>query len=112
MSKGRVDQWTTTYTSYRTQPQTLSPNAFLLRCSNYLSACDQAVKEAAYTSLIRPLIEYSSSAWDPHTEQLITEVEKIQHRAACFVLSDCKSYEPGSIVNDVTKTWLDSSKAP
>ena len=60
-----------------------------------LSACDPAVKEAAYMSLVRPLIEYVSSDWDPHTEQPIAEVEKIQRRAARFVLSDYKSYEPG-----------------
>ena len=42
----------------------------LLRCN--LSACDPAVKEAAYLymymSLDRPLIEYASSACDPHNE--------------------------------------------
>lgn len=62
-----------------------------------LSACDPALKEAAYMSLVRPLIEYASCAWDPHTEQLIAEVEKIQRRAARFVLSDYESYEPGSM---------------
>lgn len=48
-------------------------------------------------SLVRPLIEYASSAWDNHTEQLIAEVEKIQRRAARFFLSDYKHYEPGSM---------------
>ena len=62
-----------------------------------LSACDPAVREAAYMSLVRPLIEYASSAWDPHTEQLIAEVEKIQRRAARFVLSDYKSFELDSM---------------
>ena len=47
-------------------------------------------------SPVRPLIEYASCAWDLHNEQLIAEVEKIQRRAARFVLSDYESYEPGS----------------
>ena len=47
--------------------------------------------------LVRPLLEYACSSWDPYMEQLITEIETIEHRAARFVLSDYKSYEPGSI---------------
>lgn len=55
-------------------------------------------------SLVRPLIEYASSAWDNHTEQLIAEVEKIQHRAAHFVLSDYESkLWAWFYVNDVEK---------
>ena len=71
-----------------------------------LSAC-----EAAYISLVRPLIEYASCAWDPHTEQLIAEVEKIQRRAARFVVSGYESYEPGSMSMIVEKTWLATFKA-
>ena len=47
--------------------------------------------------LVRPLLEYACSAWDPYTGQLITEVEKVQRRAARFVLSDFESFEPGSV---------------
>ena len=64
---------------------------------NLSASSDPAVKEAAYMSLVRPLIEYASCAWDPHTEQVIAEVEKTQRRAARFVLSDYESYEPGSM---------------
>ena len=48
-------------------------------------------------SLVRPFIECASSTWDPHIEQLIAEVEKIQCRAAHFVLSKYKIYERGSM---------------
>ena len=30
-----------------------------------LYACPQAVKEAAYNGLVRPVLEYSGSVWDP-----------------------------------------------
>ena len=64
-----------------------------------LSACDKKIKEAAYFGLVRPLLEYASQAWDPHTSNLIDEIEKVQKRAARFVMSDYRNYEPGSVTN-------------
>ena len=33
-----------------------------------LFSCPQHVKEAAYKGLVRPVLEYGSSVWDPHTK--------------------------------------------
>ena len=44
------------------------------------------VKAQAYKSLVRPLLEYSCTAWDPYTKQLINKLEMVQHRAARFAL--------------------------
>ena len=33
-----------------------------------LISCPQDVNEAAYKGLFRPVLEYGSSAWDPHTQ--------------------------------------------
>ena len=62
-----------------------------------LSTCDGRVKEAAYLGLGRPLLEYASQAWDPHTDNLPNEIEKIQRRAARFVTSDYQNYELGNV---------------
>ena len=43
------------------------------------------MKEAAYKGLVRPVLEYGSSIWDPHTHGLQEELEKVQNRAAWFV---------------------------
>ena len=43
------------------------------------------MKEAAYKGLVRPVLEYGSSVWDPHTHCLREELEKVQNRAARFV---------------------------
>jgi len=32
----------------------------------YLHSCPERVKAQAYTSLVRPVLEYGSSAWDPY----------------------------------------------
>ena len=47
-----------------------------------LSACPQDVKESAYKGLVRPVLEYSSSVWDPSGILLQEELEKVQKRAA------------------------------
>ena len=45
----------------------------------------QDVKEAAYKTLVRPIIEYGSSVWDPYTQGIQGELEKVQTRVARFV---------------------------
>ena len=50
-----------------------------------LYSCPLDVKDAAYKGLVRPVLEYRSSVWDPHTHGLQEELEKVQNRAARFV---------------------------
>jgi hypothetical protein len=46
------------------------------------------VKATAYTTLVRPSIEYASSVWDPYTRNNIHQLEAIQRRAARFVYNN------------------------
>jgi Reverse transcriptase (RNA-dependent DNA polymerase)/Endonuclease-reverse transcriptase len=50
------------------------------------SKASRPVKEAAYKAIVRPLLEYSSSVWDPHQAGLTHSVEMVQRRAARFCL--------------------------
>ena len=50
-----------------------------------LNACPQEVKEAPYIGLVRPVLEYSSSVWDPSGVGFQDKLEKVQNRAARFV---------------------------
>ena len=61
-----------------------------------LFSCPQDVKEAAYKTLVRPILEYGSTVWDPHCNGLNDELENVQKRAARFVTRNY-SYETGSM---------------
>ena len=61
-----------------------------------LFSCPQDVKEAAYKSMVRPILEYGSTAWDPHCNGLNDELENVQKRAARFVTRNY-SYETSSM---------------
>ena len=47
----------------------------------------QEVKEAAYKELVRPVLDYGSSVWDPPGVVLQEELESMQKRAARFGLN-------------------------
>ena len=72
------------------------------RCLGFLRrtlfSCPQNVKEAAYKGMVRPILEYESSVWDPHTDKLREELEKVQNRAARFVTRNYV-YETGSMTD-------------
>ncbi len=59
--------------------------AFLQR---NLSRCPRPVKEQAYKTYVRPILEYASTVWDPHTIELTNQLEMVQSRAARFVTAD------------------------
>lgn len=42
-------------------------------------------KSDAYISMIRPLLEYACTVWDPHEIVLINKVERVQNMAARLV---------------------------
>ena len=52
-----------------------------------LQVKNRDIKSSAYIGLVRPLVEYCSTIWDPHFHKYIDNLEKIQRRATRYVFS-------------------------
>ena len=73
--------WNTHIENITTKPnQTLG---FLRR--NVQINCPR-IKPAAYQTLVRPLLEYAPTVWDPHTQANIKKIEMVQRRATRYTL--------------------------
>ena len=48
---------------------------------------NKKTKETAYKALVRPLLEYAATVWDPYTASETQAIEKVQRRAARWVSS-------------------------
>ena len=47
--------------------------------------CPKSMQETAYTTLVRPKLQYARSAWDPHYQKDKAALERVQPKAARFV---------------------------
>ena len=65
-----------------------------------LYSCSPFVKETAYRSLVRPMLEHCSSIWDPYHQEYKNKLESLQRRAARFV---CKDLRHQSHVSDMLR---------
>ena len=68
-----------------------------------ISKFPENIKKMAYLALVRPNLEYASSAWDPYQANHISKIEMVQRRSARFIKHQY-SREPGS-VTQLMKTW-------
>ena len=46
------------------------------------------LKESAYKTYVRPLVEYAASVWDPWQKKYINKIKMIQHRAIRYIFND------------------------
>ena len=50
-----------------------------------LYAASKKNRLLAYTTLCRPILEYGSSLWDPHSKSLVYDIGMVQNRAIRFI---------------------------
>ena len=68
--------------------------------SRNLFSCPPRCEKTAYKTLVRPILEYGSTVWDPHCNGLNDELENVQKRAARFVTRNY-SHETGSMTGSL-----------
>ena len=72
-----------------------------------LPQCTSSVKETAYITLVRPILEYANVVWDPHQQYLINNIEMVQRRAARWVKHDYRlTSSVSDMINDLQWTTL------
>jgi hypothetical protein len=53
-----------------------------------LKHCNKKFKETAYILLVRSVMDYSATVWDPYLQKDIDRIEGVQRRAARFIFND------------------------
>jgi hypothetical protein len=82
-----------------------------------VGSCPEEVKKQAYLALVRSHLEYASSAWDPHLQKHIQQIEMVQRRAARFIKSNY-SRDPGTVttlleqLHGITTTFNKEKNSP
>ena len=67
------------------------------------------LKSTAYTTLVRPQLEYASTVWSPHTAIDITKLEAVQHRSARWATRDYQlTSSVMQMIKDLNWRTLDS----
>ena len=67
----------------KTAQRANTTSAFLHR---NIRTCPRKTKQLAYTTLVRPILEYASIIWDPHTASNIHKLETVQRRSARHIM--------------------------
>ena len=73
-----------------------------------LGDCTAPVKSAAYTTVVRDVLKYSSTVWDPHQTSDVHNLKQVQHRAAHFVHRNYTEQTPECVTNMVQSLGWES----
>ena len=61
--------------------------------------CTTTVKAATYKTMVRPVLEYASTVWDPSNQGDIEALEMVQRRAARYVFNNYTDRTPGCVTS-------------
>ena len=86
---------------HKTVSKANAANAFLKR---NIRSCPITVRKMCYMAMVRPILEYASIIWFPHTKSGVHKVEMVQRRAVRFIMNNY-SYS-ASVTNMLTQLNL------
>ena len=98
--------WNGTHMSATSAQRQIGPLAFLDVIYQHVH---RMLKESAYKGLVRPVLEYGSSVWNPSGILLQEELEKVMKMAARFVTGNYV-YETGSMTGILEQLKWESLK--
>ena len=76
-----------------------------------LKGCPPKLRDTAYSSLVRPHLEYSCTVWDPYQKGLISKLEMVQRKAARFAANRFRRTDSVSaMLHDLGWQSLDSRR--
>ena len=61
-----------------------------------IRTCPRKTKHIAYTTLVRPILEYTSIIWNPHTASTIHTLESVQRRSARHIMHNYSRHVIGT----------------
>ena len=94
----RTDAWHLATRCYYSGRKWWKNCGFSVTLSMNLPINSVKVNETAYKGIVRPILEYSSSVWDPHHQKYKSQLEMVQRRVARFTLG---RYNNQSSVSDM-----------
>ena len=66
---------------------------------------NSSTKSLAYTTLVRPILEYGAAYWDPHREGQIYAMDRVQKKVAKFAYhmseSNCETLSQRSQISRI-----------
>ncbi len=69
------------------------------------------LKTTAYKALVRPLIEYPPTVWDPHTQKEKQQLEKVLRRSARYVMNRLrKRSSPTEMLQELGRLSLEERR--
>ena len=92
-----------------------SANSTLHLIARNLHNCTRSTRALAYTSLVRPKMEYCASVWDPYTKKDIETLERINRKAARVVYNKSyrdKEVSPTKLIADLGWKTLAERREP
>ena len=71
-----------------------------------LKFLSKGIKSTAYIAMVRSILEYGSIVWDPYLQRDVQRIEKVQRRAARFIVSDYKTQSQGFMTQTLKELGL------
>lgn len=95
--------------SWNTHIDYTTKKANQVRCfiQRNLRTCNQDIKLQAYRTYVRPILEYASVVWDPHTTANINKLEMVQRKASRSICNDWRySSSPTTMIHNLNLKTL------